>query len=109
MEVVHPSINDANIYDNNNNNDNSNENNNNNNNNDYNPNHNGRYSMNEDQAFKGELTGVNVYNYAMCLECFRLIADPCISTVMRGNVISWPPDMDNMGDVDLVKGNACRD
>ena len=80
------------------------------NNNNNNNNNKMRYSPNEDQTYKGELTGVNMYNYAMCSDCFRLIADPCISNMMRGNVLAWPPtDMDPNGDVEFVQGNACRD
>jgi hypothetical protein len=55
------------------------------------------------------MTGVNIWNYAMAKEAVRLIADPCISGLTRGNVLAWPPEMDRMGAVTLVRGSACLD
>ena len=105
-DFPHPNIDNNDFNDNNNNENNNNNNNRKNNNNSSNK---AAFSSTEDQIFKGELTGFNVYNYAMRKECFGLISDRCISNLLSGNVVAWPPDMDNMGDVDLVKGNACVD
>ena len=60
------------------------------------------------QSFVGEMSGVQIWDYSMAKESIRLISDPCISTLVAGNVLRWPPDMDRMGSVREAAGSACQ-